>query len=231
MASEPTPVEHGQDFATSTGTLDREEISELSVISTEIVATRRSPTDNTMMAGVTEKQATSSSFSERVKNTFANIFPFTIGAGTGDEEESQEEEEDDDEQGDFRARVSLNSSTQENEAYTYRGTGTMDQFGVVRTISKTTNPSGQSGDFVKMTNSEMRTGENRNAGLSNAPADPEVDNEKTSRQNIKARISTSTKLPGIDRVTPPFVTPLVETGASIEEALTNILNNNVLCYY
>ena len=99
----------------------------------------------------------------------------------------------------------------------------MDQFGVVRTISKTTNPSGQSGDFVKMTNSEMRTGENRNAGLSNAPADPEVDNEKTSRQNIKARISTSTKLPGIDRVTPPFVTPLVETGASIEEALTNIM--------
>ena len=49
-----------------------------------------------MMAGVTEKQATSSSFSERVKNTFGNIFPFTMGAGTGDEGEYQEEEEDDD---------------------------------------------------------------------------------------------------------------------------------------
>ena len=70
LASESTPVEQGQDFTTSTGTLDREEMSELSDISTEIVTTRRSPTDNTMIAGVTEKQATSSSFPERVKNTF-----------------------------------------------------------------------------------------------------------------------------------------------------------------
>ena len=120
-------------------------MSELSDISTEIVATRRSPTDNTMMAGVTEKQAMSSSFSERVKNTFGNIFPFTMGTVTGDEGESREEnEEDDDEQVDFGSRVSLNSSIQENEAYTDRGTGTMDQFGVVRTKSKTSNTSGQS---------------------------------------------------------------------------------------
>ena len=58
---------------------------------------------------------------------------------------------------------------------------------------------------MSMTKSEMRTGENRNTGLSNAQADPEMDNEKTSRQRMKARISTSTKLPGIDRVTPPLV--------------------------
>ena len=101
----------------------------------------------------------------------------------------------------------------------------MDQFGVVRTISKTTNTSSQSGDFVSMKNLEMRTGENRNTGLSNALADPEVDNEKTSRQRIKARISTSTKLPGIDRLTPPLVTPLVDNGASIEEAVTNIVGS------
>ena len=94
LASESTPVEQGQDFATSTGTLDREEMSELSHISTDIVAIRISPTDNTMMTGVTEKQATSPSVSERVKNTFGNIFPFTMGAGTGDEGESQEKEED-----------------------------------------------------------------------------------------------------------------------------------------
>ena len=223
LAGDSTPVEQGQDFAISTGTLDREELSELSDISTEIVATRRSPTDNTMMAGVTEKQATSSSFSERVKNTFGKIFPFTMGASTGDEGESQKEEDDDDEQVDFGSRVSLNSSTQENEAYTDRGTGTMDQFGVVRTISKTTNTSSQSGDFVSMTNSEMRTEEDRNTGLSNAAADPEVDNVKASRQRIKAQISTSNKLPGIDRVTPPLVTPLVDNGALIEEALTNIV--------
>ena len=63
--SESTPVEQGHDFATSTGTLDREEMSELSDISTEVTATRRSPTDNTMMASGTGKQTTSSSFSER----------------------------------------------------------------------------------------------------------------------------------------------------------------------
>ena len=74
LASESTPVEQGQDFATSTGSLDREEMSELSDISTENVATRRSPTDNTMMAGVTEKQATSSSFSERVKKLSETSF-------------------------------------------------------------------------------------------------------------------------------------------------------------
>ena len=185
LASESTP-EQGQDFATSTGTLDREEMLELSDISTEIVATRRSPTDNTMMAGVTEKQATSSSFSERVKNTFGNIFPFTMGVGTGDEGESQEEEEDDDEQVDFGSRVSLNRSTQENEVYTDRETGTMDKFGVVRTIRKDTNTSCQSRDFVSMTISETRTGENRNIGLSNASADPEVDNEKSRGRESKS---------------------------------------------
>ena len=148
-----------------------------------------------------------------------------MGVGTGDEGESQEEEEDDDEQVDFGSRVSLNSSTQENEAYTDRETGTMDIFGVVRTISKNTNTSGQSKDFVSMTNSETRIGENRNIGLSNASVDPEVDNEKTSRQRVKARISTSTKLPGIERVTPPLVMPLVENGASFEEALNNIVGS------
>ena len=104
-----------------------------------------------------------------------------MGTGTGNEAETQEEEEDDDGQDDFGSQVSLNSSTQENDAYTDRETGTMDQFGVVRTISNTTKGSGQSRDFVNMTNSGMRTGENRNTGLSNAPADPEVDSEKTSR--------------------------------------------------
>ena len=111
----------------------------------------------------------------------------------------------------------------ERDAYTDRETGTMDKFGVVRTISKDANTSGQSRDFVSMTNSETRTGDNRTIGLGNASADPEVDNEKTSRQRINARISTRTKLPGIDRVTPPLVTPLVENGASLEEALNNIV--------
>ena len=120
--------------------------------------------DNTMMAGVTEKQTASSSFSERMKNTLGNIFPFTMGLGTGIEGESQKEELDDEEQVEFESQVSFNSSTQENEPYINRGTGTMDKFGVVRTISKDTNTSVQSRDFVSMTNSETRTGENRNTG-------------------------------------------------------------------
>ena len=197
MASESTPVEQGHDFATSTGTLDREEMSELSDISTEIAATRRSPTDNTMMAGGTEKQTTSSSFSERMRNTLGNIFQFTMGGGAGNEVESQEEEVEG-EQGDFGSQVSLNSSTQENEAYVGRETGTMDKFGVVTTISKDANTPGQSRGFAIMTNSEPQTGESRNRGLGNALANPEVDKEKTSRQRVKARISTSTKLPGTD---------------------------------
>ena len=224
LASESTPVEQGHDFATSTGTLDREEMSELSDISTEIAATRRSPTDNTMMAGGTEKQTASSSFSERMRNTLGNIFPFTMGGGTGNEGESQEEE-DEEEQVDFGSQVSLNSSTQENEAYVGRENGTRDKFGVVRTISKEVNTPGQSRDFAIMTNSELQTGESRNRGLGNALADPEVDNEKTSRQRVKARISTSTKLPGTDRVTPPLVTPLVDIGAALEEALNNIVDS------
>ena len=148
-----------------------------------------------------------------------------MGTGTGNVAETQKEGEDDDEQDDFGSQVSLNSSTQENDAYTDRKTGTMDQFGVVRTKSKPQNGSGESGDFVNMTNSEMRTGKNRNTGLCNAPADPQVDNEKTSRQKIKTRVTTSTKLPGTDRVTPPLVMPLVDNGASIEEALINIVGS------
>ena len=133
------------------------------------MATTRSITDNTMMNGVTEKPATSSSLSEKVKNTLGNFFPFTMGTGTGDESETQEEEGDEDEQDDFGSQVSLNSSTQENDAYTDRETGSMDRFGVVRTISKTR---GQSGDFMTITISEMRTGKNRNTELCNPPADP-----------------------------------------------------------
>ena len=226
LASESTPLEQGHDLATSTGTLDREKMSELSEISTEIVATRRTPTDNTMMAGGTEKQTTSSSFSERLRNTLGNIFLFTMVMGTGNEGESQEEKEDQEEQVDFGSQVSLNSSTQENEAYVERETGTMDKFGVVRTISKEVNTPGQSRGFAIITkNSEPRTGESRNKGLGNALADPEVDNEKTSRQRVKARISTSTKLPGTDRVTPPLVKPLVDNRAALEEALNNIVGS------
>ena len=72
-----------------------------------------------------------------------------MAMGTGNKGESQEEEKDDDEQVDFGSRVTLNNSTQENEEHTDRETGTMDKFGVVRTISKDTNTSGQSKEYDK----------------------------------------------------------------------------------
>ena len=144
MASESTPVEQGQDFATSTGTLDREEMSELSDISTENEATTRSPTDNTMMHGVTEKTVTSSSFSERVRNTLENFVPFTMRTGTGERVQTQEEEDDDDEQDDIVSQISLNSSNHENGASTNRETGSSDHFGAVSTINKTIDVSQQS---------------------------------------------------------------------------------------
>ena len=49
-----------------------------------------------------------------------------MGTGTGDEAETQEEEEEYYEQDDFGSQVSLNSSTQENDAYTDRETGSME---------------------------------------------------------------------------------------------------------
>ena len=76
-----------------------------------------------------------------------------------------------------------------------------------------------------MTNSEMQPGKYRSTGSGNPSTEPEADHEKTSRQRGKTRVSTRTKLPGFNRVTPPLVTPLVGESASIEEALTSIVNN------
>ena len=126
---------------------------------------------------------------------------------------------------DFGSQVSLNSSTQENKAYVERETGPMDKFGVARTTSKDANTPGQSRGFATLTYSETRTGESRNKGLGNALADPEVDNENTLKQRMKARISTSTKLLGTDSVTPPLLTPLVDNEAALKEALNNIVGS------
>ena len=76
-----------------------------------------------------------------------------------------------------------------------------------------------------MANLEVHPRKNKNTGPCNPPVDPEANYEEMSRQRSKTRVSTSTKLPGSDRVTPPLVTPFVDNGASIEEALTNIVNS------
>ena len=178
MASESNPVEQGEDFANSIGTLDREEISELTDISTESVATTRSATDDTMKHGMTEKTGTS-------------FFQLTMGTSSGEEVENEEEEEDDDERDDFESQISLNSSIQENGASTNREICSSDQFGVLRTKHKTIDVSQQSREFVTTINSDVQSGKNRNT----------ADYEETSSQIAKTRVSTSTKLLGTDRVT------------------------------
>ena len=94
LLSESTPVEQSHDFATSAGTLDREDLSELSNISIEKLAVEGSPKNNTKIQRVTQKAATSSSFSQRVKNTLGKFFPFNMGTATGGEVDTREEDED-----------------------------------------------------------------------------------------------------------------------------------------
>ena len=62
-------------------------------ISIQNPAVKGSPLDNTMMPVLTEKAATSSSFSERLKNNLGFFFPFTMDTRTGDENDTQEEDE------------------------------------------------------------------------------------------------------------------------------------------
>ena len=80
-------------------------MSELSDISTENAAAAGSTTENAMLHGVTGKVVTFSSFSERVKNTLRNFFPFIMGTGTGDEVDTQEEDEDNEENQEFESQI------------------------------------------------------------------------------------------------------------------------------
>ena len=52
-----------------------------------------------------------------------------------------------------------------------------------------------------------------------------TDYEETQNLKKSSERTHNSKLPGIDRVTPPLVTPQVDNGASIEEALNNIVGS------
>ena len=117
----------------------------------------------------------------------------------------------------MKSKLTLDLEAASIVRYVERENGTKDKFGVVRTISKDTNTPGQSRDFVGMSISEMRTGRNRNTGLNNATADPEVDNEMISSQRIKARISTSAKLPGIEEALNNVVGSIGEQNEQMSE--------------
>ena len=148
-----------------------------------------------------------------------------MGTGTGDEVDTQEEEEDNREINDFESQLSLNSSTHESEASTNIETGYSDQFCTVRTINKTIDGLQQSREFMTMINSDLQL---RTASVTvsvTTRVEREADHEATSRQRGTAGGSTSTKLPGTNKVTPPLVTPLLDNGASVEKALSTILDS------
>ena len=70
---------------------------------------------------------------------------------------------------------------------------------------------------------DVRSGTTRITGSETKPVEIEADYEETSRQRSKTRVSTSTKLPGTNRVTPPPVTPIIYNGASMEETMARIV--------
>ena len=75
---------------------------------------------------------------------------------------------------------------------------------------------------MTMTNSDMQSGTTRVNGPGTTLVELEAGYEETSTERGTARVSTSTKLSGTNKVTPPLVTQLVKNGASKEEALTRI---------
>ena len=135
------------------------------------------------------------------------FLPFTMGLGTGDKVDTQEEEEGNKKFDYFEPQVSLNSSTHENEASLNMETGYSYYFGVVRTINKSFDGIEQSGEFMTMTNLEVQPGKNSNTGSSITPAESAADYEETSIQRGKTQVSTTTKLPETNTVTPPLRTP------------------------
>ena len=89
----------------------------------------------------------------------------------------------------------------------------------MRTINK------QSRKFITVTKSDVQSRTTRITGSGTTPVELEEDYEGTSRQRGKTRVLTSKKLPGTNRMTPPLVTALVENGASVQEALTRIVDS------
>ena len=74
-------------------------------------------------------------------------------------------------------------------------------------------------------NSRMISGATRVTGSGTKIGELEADCEGFSKKRGTTRVSTSTKLPGTNKVTPPLVVPLVNNGASMEKGLTRIVDS------
>ena len=123
------------------------------------------------------------------------------------------------------SQVSLSSSTHKNEAPVNMENGYSDQFGAFRTANTTVSGIQKSRDFMTIANLNMQSGTTRVTGSGTTLGELEVEFKGTSRHRRTARVWAITKLPGTNKVTPPLETPSMDNVASMEEALTRIVDN------
>ena len=102
--------------------------------------------------------------------------------------------------------------------------GSSDQFGTVRNINMALNGVQLSSEYLTTTDSDMLAEAVGVIKPGTTLRELEAENERPSRQSGVARVSTSIKLPVTNKITPPLVTPLVDDGISMEEALTKIMD-------
>ena len=84
------------------------------------------------MQGVSQKAATFSTLSDRVKNSLGNFFPFNLVTGTDDGIDTQEQGYDNEQNDNFESQLSFYSSTHEYMVTVNMKDGSSDQFGSVR---------------------------------------------------------------------------------------------------
>ena len=77
---------------------------------------------------------------------------------------------------------------------------------------------------MTITNLDMQLGTTRFTGSGTTIGELDAYYKGASRQRETARVSTNTKLPRTNKVTPPLVTALMDNGASMEEASTRIVD-------
>ena len=95
----------------------------------------------------------------------------------------------------------------------------MDQFGAVRTINKTIYGKQESREF-------MTTEATRATGSRTTLGELDAEYEGPPRQRGTRRVSTSSELPGTNKVTRTLLNPLVDNRSSVEEALTRVVEQN-----
>ena len=102
--------------------------------------------------------------------------------------------------------------------------GHSDQLDALMTINRTINRTRQSKEFMKTSKSDLQS--EKTGVTKSGTASVEKQTVYEEKLNPRCRtVSTSTTLPGTNKVKPPLVTSLVERGASIEKGLARIVHS------